>query len=134
MAKPVLDDGLWDVIRSLLPPDKPVGRRGGRPRVSNRACVTAILFVLKTGIAWEDLPQECGWGSGITAWRRLRTWQRRGVWKKLQRTLLNRLGTDGHIDWSRVVIDGSSVPAPKGGFRRARTRRIVPRLGLSDIW
>ena len=134
MAKPLLDDRLWDVIQPVLPPDKPVGRKGGRPRVPNRACVSAILFVLKTGIAWEDLPRECGWGSGITAWRRLQQWQRRGIWKRLHRELLNHLGVNGHIDWSRVVIDGSSVPAPKGGSTRARTRRIVPRLGLSDIW
>lgn len=134
MAKPLLDDALWAVIEPLLPPDKPVGPKGGRPPVPNRSALNAILFVLKTGIAWENLPCELGWGSGITAWRRLRDWQRRDVWRKLQRTLLNRLGVNGHIDWSRAVIDGSSVPAPKGGLRRARTRRIVRRLGLSDIW
>ena len=134
MAKPVLEDDLWDVIRPLLPPDKPVGRNGGRPPIPKRACVTAILFVLKTGMAWEHLPLECGWGSGITAWRRLRDWQRRGVWRKLHRTRLNRLGAAGHIDWSRAAIDGSSIPAPKGGSTLARTRRIAPKLGLNDIW
>ena len=134
MAKPLLDDDLWAVIEPLLPSDRPVGRKGGRPRVPNRAAVSAILFVLKTGIGWEDLPRELGWGSGITAWRRLRDWQRQGVWAKLHRELLSRLRADGHIDWSRAVVDGSMVPARKGGPRRARTRRIVPRLGLSDIW
>lgn len=134
MAKPLLDDELWKVVEPLLPADRPVGRKGGRPRVANRSCLNVILFVLKSGIAWEDVPMQLGWGSGVTAWRRLRGWRRRGIWAKLHRELLNRLGANGHIDWSRAVIDGSSIPAPKGGPRRGRTRRIVRRLGLSDIW
>lgn len=134
MARPLLDDALWETIKPLLPPDKPVGRKGGRRPIPNRAALSAILCVLKSGIAWEDLPRELGWGSGVTAWRRLRAWKRRGVWRKLHHELLNRLGQADHIDWSRAALDGSSIPAPKGGPRRARTRRIVRRLGLSDIW
>ncbi|MBI3319120.1 MAG: transposase [Candidatus Omnitrophica bacterium] len=81
MAKPLLEDASGEVIKPVLPSDKPVGRKTGRPWVPNRAAVSAILFVLKTGSAWEDVPKECGWGSGITAWRRLRSGQRRGRWR-----------------------------------------------------
>jgi transposase len=62
MAKPVLRDHLWHLTEPLLPPDKPP-RNNGRPRVPNRQVLTGILFLLRTGIPWEYLPQEmgCGW-------------------------------------------------------------------------
>ena len=82
--------------------------------VEHRTALNVILFVLKSGIAWGDVPSEMGC-SGVTAWRRLDEWQKQGVWNRLHRVLLNRLSSEGHIDWSRAVIDGSSVPAPKGG-------------------
>jgi transposase len=71
MPKLILSDELWNEIRLLLPPEwsKP---KGGRPRVADRAALTGILFVLKTGVPWENLPQELGCGSGMTCWRRLR--------------------------------------------------------------
>lgn len=70
--------------------------------------------MLHTGIGWEHLPQELGFGSGMTAWRRLREWQEAGVWKQLHRLLLDRLHAAGEIDWSRAVIDASYVQAKKG--------------------
>tara|TARA_Y100000780_G_C13673781_1_gene413412 strand:- start:174 stop:965 length:792 start_codon:yes stop_codon:yes gene_type:complete len=73
MAKKIMPDELWDIIKPLLPPEPPKPD-GGRPRVSNRAALTGILFVLKSGIPWEMLPQEMGCGSGVTCWRRLRDW------------------------------------------------------------
>src|ERR671916_2023324 len=79
MAKPLLDDELWEVINPLLPPPKPRRFRfPGRKPLDNRKALTGILFVLKTGIPWEDLPQEMGCGSGMTCWRRLRDWQEAG--------------------------------------------------------
>ena len=81
MAKPLLDDGLWALIEPVLPPVT-VGPQGGRPRLDNRRVLTGILFVLKTGIPWEYLPQEMGCGSGMTCWRRLHAWQQaRGLEK-----------------------------------------------------
>lgn len=133
MAKPLLDDALWTVIGPLFPPDKKQGSQGGRPPGENRVALGVILFVLKSGIAWGDVPPEMGC-SGVTAWRRLSEWQKRGVWNRLHREMLNRLGAHGHIDWSRAVIDGSSIPAPKGGPKRARTRRIGRRPALKGIW
>src|SRR2546423_14102413 len=79
MSKPLVSDTLWDTIAPLLPPEPPKPK-GGRPRVPDRAALTGIIFVLKSGIPWEMLPQEMGCGSGVTCWRRLRAWQRaRGV-------------------------------------------------------
>jgi transposase len=71
MAKELLPDALWLRIAPLIPPEAPKPK-GGRPRVSDRAALTGILFVLKTGIPWEYLPAEMGCGSGMTCWRRLR--------------------------------------------------------------
>jgi len=113
MAKPLVSDDLWAVVAPLLPSEPPKPK-GGRPRVPDRACLTGIIFVLKTGIQWEMLPQEMGCGSGVTCWRRLRDWQAAGVWEALHRALLDRLGAAGRIDWSRVSLDGASVPAKRG--------------------
>lgn len=97
MAKVLLFDELWEVIQPLLPPERPKPK-GGRPRVPDRAALTGINFVLRSGIPWEMLPQELGCGSGVTCWRRLRDWQRAGVWHTLHRVLLDRLGQADKID------------------------------------
>ncbi len=119
MAKAILPDELWEVIEPLLPAEPPKPK-GGRPRVPDRACMTGILFVLRTGIPWEYLPQEMGCGSGMTCWRRLRDWQEAGIWEKLHRALLDRLGGAGPIDFSRAVADSASVRALFGGRKQAR--------------
>ena len=125
MAKPLLDDALWEIIEPLLPPAKLRRQRyPGRKRLSDRQVLTGILFVLKTGIAWEDLPQEMGCGSGMTCWRRLAEWHRAGVWKRLHAVLLARLQGAEQIDWSRAVVDSSNVRALKGGPRPGRIRPI----------
>jgi transposase len=71
--------------------------------------LAGILFVLKTGIPWEDLPQEMGCGSGMTCWRRLAEWTGAGVWQRLHHVLLDELDDAGQIDWSRAVVDSSHV-------------------------
>jgi transposase len=125
MAKPLLDDELWQLIEALLPPAKVRRHRyPGRKPIGDRQALTGILFVLKTGIAWEDLPQEMGCGSGMTCWRRLAAWHRVGVWQRLHALLLARLQGAEQIDWSRAVVDSSSVRALKGGPKPARTPRI----------
>ena len=132
MAKELVSDELWAVIEPLLPPEPPKAK-GGRPRVSNRKCLTGILFVLKTGVPWEDLPQEMGCGSGMTCWRRLQDWQAAGVWDKLHRVLLDRLGQAGHIDWSRASADSATVPAPGGALKPGPTRRIAANRARSAM-
>lgn len=130
MAKPLLTDDLWAVIEPLLPPLREYPK-GGRPPVENRNALTGILFVLKTGIGWQDLPNELGCGCGMTCWRRLRDWQEAGVWRDILHTLLNHLQEADRIDWSRAVIDSSSVRAVFGGRRPAQTRRIAEKQGRS---
>ena len=124
MAKESVTDELWEIVEPLLPPEAPKPK-GGRPRVPNRAALTGIVFVLKTGIPWEMLPKEMGCGSGSTCWRRLRDWQEAGVWRRLHRVLLDRLGEADEIDWSRASLDSASVAAKRGARRSARTRRIA---------
>src|SRR5918993_2634156 len=123
MSQPLVSDTLWAVIEPLLPPEPP-RPKGGRPRVPDRAALTGVLFVLRSGIPWEMLPQELGCGSGMTCWRRLRDWQQAGIWDRLHRALLDRLGRANAIDFSRACLDSASVPAKRGARRPARTRQI----------
>jgi transposase len=132
MSKPLLSDELWSFIEPLLPPEPPKPK-GGRPRVPDRAALTGILFVLHTGLPWEMLPQEMGCGSGVTCWRRLRDWHEAGVWERLHRGLLDRLGIADEIDWSRASLDSRLVPAKRGAKRPARIRRIAARRARSSI-
>jgi transposase len=124
MAKELVTDELWEIVEPLLPPEPPKPR-GGRPRVPDRAALTGIVFVLKTGIPWEMLPKEMGCGSGSTCWRRLRNWQEADVWERLHRALLDRLGQADEIDWSRACLDSASVPAKRGAKESAGIRRIA---------
>ncbi|WP_184567377.1 IS5 family transposase [Streptomyces paradoxus] len=122
----IVSDELWSLIEPLLP-EPPPKQVEGRPRVPDRQALCGILFVLHTGIQWEYLPQELGFGSGMTCWRRLAAWNEAGVWDQLHQLLLNRLRSKNQLDWSRAVIDSSHVRAarrgPKAGpapGRRAR--------------
>ncbi len=133
MTEPLVSDELWALLEPLLPgqPPKP---KGGRPRLSDRAAFSGILFVLKSGIPWEMLPPGMGCGSGMTCWRRLRDWQQAGVWAELHTVVLDKLAQANQLDWSRASIDSASVAAPhapKGAVKgpsgspkkSARTRR-----------
>ena len=112
MAKPLLPDELWELIRPLLPAPKPRRfRYPGRQPVGDREALTGILFVLKTGIQWEELPAEMGCGCGMTCWRRLRAWQEAGVWYALHQLLLTKLDNAGKIDWSRAAVDATFARA-----------------------
>lgn len=120
-GKPIIDDELWTRIEPLLPPSKP--RRfkyPGRKPVAGRAALTGILFVPKTGIRWRDSPCEMGCGTGAGCWRRLRDWQQTGVWGRLHAVLLAKPRAAGKIDFSRVVVDSSSIRAVAAGEKLAR--------------
>jgi transposase len=115
MDKPLIPDDLWELLQPLLPPPRPRRYRyPGRKRLDDRKALTGILFVLKTGISWEDLPQERGYGSGMTCWRRLKEWRRAGVWPRLIAVLLFTLPEADQIDWSRAAIDAEGARAPGG--------------------
>ncbi len=130
MAKPLLPDGLWALIEPLLPKHTP-SPKGGRPRLDDRNALTGILFVLKTGLPWEDLPAEMNCGCGMSCWRRLAEWQDAGVWTKIHATLLAHLANAGKLDWSKCVIDSSSVRAVFGGSIPDRTPRIEPKTAAN---
>ena len=124
MAKLLVSDALWAEIEPLLPPEPPKPK-GGRPRVPDRACLTGILFVLRSGIPWELLPQEMGCGSGMTCWRRLRDWHQADVWHRLHRQLLDKLGEADQLDWTRAALDSRTLPAKRGAPAPVPTRPIA---------
>ena len=114
--KLLVTDALWERIRPLLPPHPARRfRYPGRKPLDDRMVLTGILFVLKTGIAWDDLPAELGWGCGKTCRQQLRFWHNSGVWLKLHALLLAELNGADKIDWERALIDASFAKAPEGG-------------------
>jgi transposase len=113
-------DDLWELAGPLLPEHR-ADPRGGRPRVDDRVCFGAIVFVLFSGIAWRHLPREMGC-SPATAHRRLAEWQADGVFERLHQELLRRLNRAGKIDWRTSVVDGSHIRALQGGLDRAVSR------------
>jgi transposase len=118
----VVSDELWELIEPLLPKKERRFRYPGRQRLPDRQVLCGILFVLYSGIAWEHLPQELGFGSGVTCWRRLEEWQRAGVWTKLHELLLAKLRAAGELEWGYAVADSSHVQAKKGAAKRGRVR------------
>ena len=99
MGRPLLTESQWAKIAPLLPQRK-ASKRGGRPRASDRACLEGILWMLKTGARWEDLPRDRGWPSYSTCRRRLLEWDEQGVWVSLWRSYLGELDSRGQLDWS----------------------------------
>src|SRR5687767_248250 len=132
-ASALVSDDLWEAIEPLLP-EEPPKPKGGRPRVPDRAALTGIVFVLRTGCPWRLLPKALGCGSGSTCWRRLRDWHAAGVWERLHETLLNWLGDEATLDWSRASADSLSVRAKKGASRRGRIRSIGVSLAPNTTW
>ena len=112
--KKEINSALWKRLQPLLPIVKP-SPHGGRSRLDDELALDGILFVLRTGIAWEDLLQELGFGSGMTCCHRLREWQAAGVLHQLHQMLLAELRGAGRLDFSRASIGGASVPGPPGG-------------------
>jgi transposase len=112
-----LTDTQWILIRPLLPPRA----RRGRPRADDRRTLNGILWVLRTGARWADLPRR--YGACSTCHARLRHWQCEGVWERVWRTLLSRLDQQHALDWQRGHLDGTFIPAKKGGEAVGLTKR-----------
>jgi transposase len=130
MAKALLPDDLWALIQPLLPAYRP-SPKGGRPRIDDRADLTGILFVLKTGLPWEYLPRELGCGSGMSCWRRLHAWQQAGSWQRIHDAMLQHLREYDQIQWERASVDSASVPSPpprRTAYRRQSHRPRQARL------
>jgi transposase len=117
-----ITDAQWAVIAPLIPKQ----RAGpGRKRNDDRTTLNGILFVLKTGCAWEDVPRR--YGSPATCWRRLSGWAMDGTWERIWRVLLSELDAQGQLEWAQAFLDGSFVPAKKGALASARPKRVKAR-------
>ncbi|MEG8184652.1 IS5 family transposase [Nocardia terpenica] len=114
MSRRLVPDELWVLVESVLPKFEPRRQGGGTAPVEERAVFTAVVFVLTSGCAWRMLPASFG-VTVPTAHRRFTVWTEAGLWRRLHRAVLDELGRQGLIDWSRAVIDAASVRAKKGG-------------------
>lgn len=121
MSSKLLPDELWNEIEQLFPAYRP-SPDGGRPPKEARRVLTAVLFVLKTGIGWKDLPTEAFGVSYKTCTRRIDEWTEQGVWQRIHELFLARLRGAELLDWSRALVDSSLVKAPLGGENAGRIR------------
>lgn len=120
MAAPFLSDDLWSRLEPLIPKPRRKNRHvrfAGRKPSETRRVVQGILFVLHTGIPWRRLPATTDFPSGHTCRRRLRRWQKAGVWQRLFEALLAQLQKAHKIDWYRALVDSASLRAPGGGTK-----------------
>jgi transposase len=109
----LVPDGLWELVAPLVPRFAPRRQGGGTAAIDDRAVFTAIVFVLTSGCAWRHLPPSFG-VSAPTAHRRFTAWTEAGLWPRLHRRILDRLGSRGEIDWSSAILDAASVRAKRG--------------------
>ena len=116
----------WKLLKPLLPEPKP-NRKGGRPPIDNRHVLEGIMWVLRTGARWQDLPDR--YPSASTCWRRLRLWEDQGVWLDVWRKFLSMLDAKGLLDWEEAFIDGSFAPAKKGALASAKPKRAKVQSG-----
>jgi transposase len=123
--------GLWERIEPLLPARQRRFRYPGRKPLDDRQVLQGILFVLHTGIGWEHLPQDLGFGCGMTAWRRLRAWQQAGVWERLHALLLAELHAAERLEWERAIADSSHLQAKKGAQKPVPARLTAAGQGAS---
>ena len=121
MSKLLVTDDLWARVEPLLPKHTP-SPKGGHPRVPDRVCLSGLLFMLRTGIPWEDFPQEMGC-CGMTLWNRLHEWHAAGVWPAVHAILLAEMRGADQIDFSRAVADSAQVRAVHGGEKKSGPAR-----------
>lgn len=134
MNNDLVPDDLWARVAPLLPPcPERRHRHAGRSRISDRIALAGILYVLRTGVAWRDVPHQLVGCSGVTAWRRLRDWAEAGLWPQLQTALLTELRAAGLLEMDDCAVDGSHVRALKGGSILGRRRLTEAVLAASTI-
>ena len=118
----LVPDELWALVEPLLPAFALRRQGGGTTPVDDRAVFTAVVYVLTSGCAWRMLPPPFG-VTVPTAHRRFTQWTEAGLWRRLQCAVLDELGSEGLLDWSRVVVDGASVRAKRGPDDRPESGR-----------
>jgi transposase len=131
-----MNGAVWSVAdRKAVEKDRPVvskppkQRKGGRPWMANRRVLEGILWILRSGARWQDLPEKFPHPS--TCWRRLRDWEERGVWLNIWRTFLSELNERQQLKWSESFLDGSFAPAKKGA---AESEKPSGARGRSGWW
>jgi transposase len=133
MREGLIDDEFWALIEPLIPARSlPARRNAGRPRAPDRAVFSGIVFVLRSGISWTQLPQNLGYGAGQVCSRRLAEWQEQGVWSSLQSVLVDELQRRGNADAANVIIDSLSVRAVLSGDKSAGTLRASKFVGKAS--
>ena len=118
-TKRVLTDEQWQRIAPHLP-ERPPSPKGGRPRADDRECLEGILWLLRSGARWQDIPVDLP--SGSTCWRRLREWAGEGVLQDVQAILIADLHDLGRIDLDELLADATFIRAKKGATTSARPR------------
>jgi transposase len=121
VREPMLTDEQWEKIKPFVPP-RPPRPKGGRPPADDRLCFEGILWILKTGARWKDLPGQ--YPSPSTCWRRLRDWHEAGVLNDMWRAFLSELDHDGILDWDETFVDATFIPAKKGARQSERPRGV----------
>src|SRR4051794_14744786 len=116
ISQPQLTDDEWQLIADVFPVPA-ADPRGGRPRTDARRCLEGILWVLRSGARWKDLPRS--FPSYVTCWRRFAEWSRDGVWDLAWRRLVEQLDRRGDIDWEQGFADGTFASAKKGRSDRS---------------
>src|SRR5436190_2624808 len=104
MTKRVLTDEQWQRVERHLPKYKP-SPKGGRPRANDRECLEGILWLLRTGARWRDLPVDLP--SGCTCWRRLQVWSGEGILEDIHSALIEELGELGQLHLKELVMDAT---------------------------
>jgi transposase len=94
--------------------------------VPDRVALAGIVYVLRKGVAWRDVPSQVVGCSGVTAWRRLRDWTEAGVWPRLHAALLTDLRRADLLDLDDCAVDGSHIRALKGGITSAPRPSTAP--------
>jgi len=126
----LLSEEQWTVLAPLFPEPKRRRDGRGRPWASNRACLEGILWVLRTGARWRDLPEE--YPDGSTCWRRLRMWEEQGVWLRAWRKLLGQLDERKLLGWEEAFLDATFVTAQKGALPSAQ--HVAGKVGSAWWW
>jgi transposase len=115
MAKdaPQISDEQWIKVAPLLPQPQ-ASPRGGRKPAANRPCFEGLLWIMRSGARWKDLPRDGRFPSYSTCRRRLHQWEEQGIWLDAWRAFLGQLDAQGRLDWQETFADGSFAPAKKG--------------------